>query len=107
MEDIKKLPHISSISEATDSKLAYILKRDEVVGECVKGAICHGKVREMVIGGKVISKIYDGLYGKIICDYQLPLELPEVANYEPAGDGNSPLALVSEFINVELASNLI
>jgi leucyl-tRNA synthetase len=36
MEDIKELPHISSISEATDTNLAYILKRDEVAGECVK-----------------------------------------------------------------------
>lgn len=36
IEDIKKLPHISSISEAADSNLAYILKRDEVAGECVK-----------------------------------------------------------------------
>ncbi|MDD2891631.1 MAG: leucine--tRNA ligase, partial [Candidatus Gracilibacteria bacterium] len=91
MEDMKQLPHISDISEATDTSLAYILKRDEVVGECTKGALCHGKVRELMIGGKVVSKIYDGLYGKIICDYKLPLELPEVQNYEPAGDGDSPL----------------
>lgn len=55
----------------------------------------------------MVSKIYDGLYGKIICDYKLPLELPEVTNYEPAGDGNSPLALVSEFVSVTLAGNLI
>ncbi len=53
-----------------------------------------------------MSKIYDGLYGKIICDYKLPLELPEVANYEPAGDGNSPLSLVPDFVNVKLAENL-
>jgi len=63
-------------------------------------------VRELIIDGKAVSKIYDGLYGKIVCDYRLPLELPEVANYEPAGDGNSPLALVPEFMNVALASNL-
>lgn len=54
----------------------------------------------------MVSKIYDGLYGKIICDYRLPLELPEVQNYEPAGDGNSPLSLVPDFVIVKLASNL-
>ncbi len=30
MEDVKQLPHISDISEATDMNLAYILKRDEI-----------------------------------------------------------------------------
>lgn len=30
----------------------------------------------------------------------LPVELPEVANYEPSGDGSSPLAQLSEFVNV-------
>ncbi|EKD30455.1 MAG: Leucine-tRNA ligase, partial [uncultured bacterium (gcode 4)] len=33
-------------------------------------------------------------------------ELPAVEKYEPAGDGDSPLALVPSFVNVELASNL-
>lgn len=79
-----------------------------MVGEDCKGTLCKGsgKVRELVIGGKVVSKIYDGIYGKIVCDYRLPLELPSVENYEPAGDGNSPLALVPSFVNVTLASNL-
>ncbi|MDD3303209.1 MAG: leucine--tRNA ligase, partial [Candidatus Gracilibacteria bacterium] len=53
-----------------------------------------------------ISGIYDGLYGKIICDYNLPLKLPEVENYEPAGDGNSPLMKVESFVNVSIANNL-
>lgn len=60
----------------------------------------------LMVGNRKISKVHDGLYGKIISDYSLPLELPEVANYEPAGDGNSPLVLVPSFVNVELASNL-
>ncbi len=34
IEDVKKLPHITDISEAIDVNLAYILKRDEVEGEC-------------------------------------------------------------------------
>ena len=63
-------------------------------------------MRELIIGGKVFSKIYDGLYGKMVCDYRLPLELPEVEAYEPAGDGTSPLTKVDSFVNVKLADNL-
>lgn len=59
-----------------------------------------------MIGEKEYSKIYDGIYTKIVCDYNLPLNLPEVAKYEPSGDGNSPLASVPTFVNVELSSNL-
>jgi leucyl-tRNA synthetase len=32
---------------------------------------------------------------------QLPVQLPELENYEPSGDGRSPLASVPEFVNVE------
>lgn len=106
LEDLKKLPHISDISEATDSSLAYILKREPKEDECNKDTMCSGKVRELIIDGKVFSKIYDGINGKMVCDYRLPLELPQVENYEPAWDGNSPLAMVEDFVNVELASNL-
>jgi len=59
-----------------------------------------------MIGEKEFSRIYDGLYTKIVVDYRLPLELPEVEKYEPSPDGNSPLANVESFVNVELASNL-
>ncbi len=60
----------------------------------------------LMIWNKEFSKIYDWLYGKIVCDYNLPLKLPEVANYEPAWDGNSPLVKVLDFVNVKLANNL-
>ncbi len=60
----------------------------------------------LMIDGKEFSKIHDGLYTKIICDYKLPLELPAVERYEPAGDGNSPLATVDSFVQVQVASNL-
>ncbi len=60
----------------------------------------------LMIWDKEFSKIYDWLYGKIVCDYNLPLELPEVDNFEPAWDGNSPLARVDDFVNVKLAANL-
>lgn len=109
IEDLKKTPHISDLSQATDPSLAYILKRDPLPGENCDGTLCKGsgKVRELVIGGRVFSKIYDGLYSKIVCDYRLPLELPEVEKYEPAGDGQSPLATVDSFVNVKLAENLV
>lgn len=55
----------------------------------------------------MFSKIYDGIYTKIVCDYRLPLKLPEVQRYEPAGDGQSPLATVESFVNVKLANNLV
>ena len=108
MENVKKLPHISSLMEATDENTAYILKRNACVGESTDRVSCGcWSVRELVIGKKVFSKIYDWLYGKIVCDYRLPLELPEVDNFEPAWDGNSPLARVPDFVNVKLADNLV
>lgn len=106
LEDLKKLPHITSLAQATDVDTAYILKRAPLADEKCDGATCGDHVRVLVIGGKEISKIYDGLKTKIICDYNLPLELPDVERYEPAGDGNSPLATVEAFVNVQLAANL-
>lgn len=107
IEDVKKLPHIDDISKATDENLAYILKREPRDWESsCDASTCHGKVRELIIGKKVFSKIYDGIYGKIVCDYRLPLMLPEVERYEPAGDGQSPLASVESYVSVKLADNL-
>ena len=107
LEQLKKLPHISSIKDVKDKNLAYILKRDpeEWESSC-DNTTCSWKVRELVIWGKVFSKIYDWLYGKIVCDYNLPLELPEVNEYEPAWDWQSPLVKVKDFVNVKLADNL-
>ena len=108
LENLKKLPHITNLQEATDENTAYILKRNACVGESTDRVSCGcWSVRELVIGKKVFSKIYDWLYGKIVCDYRLPLELPEVDNFEPAWDGNSPLARVPDFVNVKLADNLV
>lgn len=60
----------------------------------------------LMIWDKEFSKVYDGIYGKIVCDYRLPLELPEVEDFAPAWDGQSPLAKVDSFVNVKLADNL-
>lgn len=107
ISDLKKLQHISDLSEATDNSLAYILKRNPENWENTNWCSCGcGHIRELVINGKIFSKIYDWINWKIICDYRLPLELPEIDSYEPAWDGNSPLARVPEFVNVKLAENL-
>lgn len=106
IEDVKRLPHIADISQATDMNIAYILKRNPIEWENTRGTLCHGKVRELIIGGKVFSQIYDGITGKLIIDSRLPLTLPAVDKYEPAGDGQSPLATVPSFVNVKLADNL-
>ncbi len=107
--NMKKLPHVSDVSEATDENIAYILRRKPEEGEDVKGAICPNswQVRELIIWGKVFSKIYDGIYGKIVCDYRLPVELPEMQDFAPAWDGQSPLAKDDNFVNVKLAENLV
>lgn len=36
---------------------------------------------------------------QLVPDECLPVELPEVENYEPSGDGTSPLAHIDEFVN--------
>ncbi len=60
----------------------------------------------LMIGEKEYSKIYDSVSGKMVCDYELPLKLPDVENYEPEWDGQSPLAQVDDFVNVQIAANL-
>lgn len=60
----------------------------------------------LMIWDKEFSKIYDWLYWKIVCDYNLPLELPEVEEYAPSWDGHSPLVKVDSFVNIKLANNL-
>lgn len=108
LENVRKLPHISSLEEATDSNIAYILKREAIAWEEVcESAKCQWKVKELVLNWKVYSKIYDWIYTKIVCDYNLPLELPEVEDFAPSGDGQSPLAKVDNFVNIKLADNLV
>jgi len=37
---------------------------------------------------------------QLVPEYDLPVYLPEVDNYEPSGDGSSPLAHIDDFVNV-------
>jgi leucyl-tRNA synthetase len=43
--------------------------------------------------------------GRIVglSEHDLPLQLPEVENYQPAGTGESPLATIDEWVNVTLS----
>src|SRR5207244_201137 len=41
----------------------------------------------------------DGEYAKAIPESSLPLTLPEVESYSPSGTGESPLALISDWVN--------
>lgn len=107
MDQVKKLPHISDIKEATDKNTAYILKRPALKWECLDWVSCSWMIRELIINKEVFSKIYDWLYWKIVCDYRLPLELPEVQEYAPSWDWHSPLVKVDSFVNVKLADNLL
>lgn len=66
----------------------------------------EGDDRYLMIGDTEFSKVYDGISGKLVIDSRLPITLPNVERYEPAGDGQSPLATVPDWVNVKLAENL-
>ncbi|HRE42076.1 MAG TPA: leucine--tRNA ligase [Ignavibacteria bacterium] len=46
--------------------------------------------------GKIKALLYD----------EIPLELPEVENYKPSGTGESPLANISDWVNIESPSGI-
>lgn len=106
-EDLMDLDKINDLSEVTDKNKAYVLFKDADSSSDSR-TVCSVMQKEkfLVIEGKIFSKIYEWLYGRIVCDYWLPLKLPQVENYEPAWDWNSPLTKVEDFVNVKLADNL-
>jgi leucyl-tRNA synthetase len=84
-EDYEKLEKISSLDNLDVSK-AYILVRTPSEEEKKLPHLIQedGKVHELIINGKPFSKVYNGLYSKIVIDWNLPLTLPEIEKYEPA-----------------------
>ena len=107
IEDLKKLTHITDLSQAKFLNMAYILKRQPNPGESCDRVKCScGHVRELVINWKVFSKIYDSIDSKLVIDNRLPLVLPEIENYEPSWDWQSPLSKIDSFVNIKLALNL-
>lgn len=53
-----------------------------------------------------VSRIYAGISSYLIIDSSLPVTLPELDRFEPAEDGQSPLARASDWLQVQIASNL-
>lgn len=127
-DDVRALPRVESLDDEMEVGKAYVLKTDpdspptplQERGVAAASSLLEGEnwersesrtlcskwqVKSLVIDGKIVSKIYSGIYTDIICDYDLPLELPQVEAYEPAGDGTSPLTKVDDFVHVQLAEN--
>ncbi len=66
------------------------------------------KMRDWLISrqrywGTPIPIVHTDALGEVpVAAEQLPVVLPEVANYEPTDTGESPLAIIHEFVNVAL-----
>jgi len=108
-EDFSKLPKIKSLNEVEDNNLVYVLVRKANKDE-KKWPLAlteNWEIQELVVDWKIFSKVYQWLYWKIVIDWNLPLTLPEVEKYEPAWDGQGPLARIEDWVNVKLWDNLI
>jgi leucyl-tRNA synthetase len=99
-------------------KIGKIINSDFLNGMEVKDAIqeMFKRVEEMKIGKKVINyKLRDANYsrqrywgepfpiqydkdGVAFADYNLPLTLPDLDNYQPTATGQSPLSRVTEWV---------
>ncbi|MDD4151165.1 MAG: class I tRNA ligase family protein [Candidatus Gracilibacteria bacterium] len=106
LDDYEKLPKISSMTDTMEANKAYIFDKKGTEKRCHNCDCGDIGCTKLIINGKAFSKIYDGIYTKIVCDYNLPLQLPEVEDFAPSGDGQSPLAKVDNFVNIKLADNL-
>jgi len=108
-EDFSKLPRIKSLNEVKDNNLVYVLvrKANEDEKKWPLALTENWEIQELVVDWKIFSKVYQWLYWKIVIDWNLPLTLPEVEKYEPAWDGQGPLARIEDWVNVKLWDNLI
>ncbi len=104
--DVRKLPRVENLDEKMEENMAYVLKSEKTEKSDERTLCSKWKEKSLVINGKIVSRIYDWINGDIVCDYNLPLELPQIDDYKPAGDGNSPLAKLESFVQVKLAENL-
>lgn len=84
-DDYTRLPRVSSDSAWIESR---------------------GDEEYLMCGDREISRIYRGISSYLLIDSNLPVELPELDRFEPAEDGQSPLARASDWLEVQIAPNL-
>jgi leucyl-tRNA synthetase len=66
-----------------------------------KAKASSGLISKLLPNQPVISKTPNStLYALPLPESELPLELPKVKNYQPAGTGESPLATIKEWLDV-------
>lgn len=108
--------------EAVESKDGVLINSGEYTGQTVAEAqTALGEWMEALgIGQRVVNfKLRDWLISRqrywgcpipiihakdgemhAVPESELPVELPDVENYQPSGDGSSPLSRIEEFVNV-------
>ena len=66
-----------------------------------KAKATDGALKDLIPGNEVFTD-KDGqvLYALPLPASELPLKLPEVENYQPSGNGESPLATISEWLDI-------
>ena len=93
------LEGISNKKEAIEKMICYL--EEKGIGE--KGV--QYKMKDWAFNrqrywGEPIPIVHCEYCGDVCIPYEeLPLRLPEVSNFEPGTDGESPLAKISEFVN--------
>jgi len=111
-EDYMRLPRVEKMEDAKMGEASILSSwgTKDLLGNGADSSHTRNDknvpTESLVIDGQIFSGIYDGINGKIIIDSRLPITLPNVERYEPAGDGQSPLATVPDWFNVKLADNL-
>lgn len=107
LEEEKKIEFWSEACLSEASSTARNSNSFSWNNEIDKRVLCSKwEIKDLVINKKIVSRIYSWLYSDIIIDWNLPLKLPNVENFEPSSDGNSPLSRVDDFVNISLAPNL-